>query len=522
MELLTGKVARGSLYLLIDYAAMTLIGYIFWFAVAKLTSSHEVGLASTAIALSTLLFLVANLGLPTTASKYIAEYNARGMPTDSNAVYRIVIKISLLSGSLAALLIIILSETIAINFYQSPELIALIGIAAISIPFRTLTNSLNGTYQGSQRMECCLVGDGTMSMIRLLAAIGFLIVGFGALGAVLGTTLGFIASAALGIFILAPRILPKTSTRIPLNPALSWMQIIAFSLPIYVGTVMWTANTQVIVILLGKFVTMSEVAYFTMAFLIAQAIIGLLGSISIALIPAVSEAWTTGQKERLEHLLDLGIRLPLFLCGPLVIGILLFPNQILSLISPEYAAAATVLQVLGVAAAFAVVAGSPNFSVVNAFLNGIGKTRLVMVICTTATAIAIGGSLVLLPLIGTVGAAVSVLTGVAVSTILGVIILKTKIHINLKLQSLMKPFLSMTLTVVVADALAVITKNLYFTIIVIALVYATCTLVSKTITWTEIKTLIHFSKGFLDEFRNSPHLHKLLSSLNFDSSHKNR
>jgi len=522
MELLTRKVARGSLYLLIDYAFMSLIGYIFWFVVAKLTSSHEVGLASTAIALSTLLFLFANLGLPTAASKYIAEYNAKGMPTDSNAVYRTVIKISLLSGSIVAFLIIILSKTIAINFYQSLELIALIGIAAISIPFRTLTNSLNGSYQGSQRMEYCIVGDGIMSMTKLLVAIGFLIAGFGALGAVLGTTFGFIASAALGILLLAPRILPKTGTKTPLNPVLSWAQIIAFSLPIYVGTLMWTANTQVIIILLGMFVAMSEVAYFTIAFLIAQAIIGFLGSVSIALLPAVSEAWATGQKERLEHLFDLSIRLPLFMCGPLVIGILLFPNQILSLISPEYAAAATVLQVLGVAAVFAVIAGSPNFSVVNAFLNGIGKTRLVMAICATATVIAIGGSLVSLPLIGTVGAAVSVMTGVIVSTILGVIILKTKIHLNLKLQSLMKPFLCMTLTVVVADTIAVITKNLYFTILVAAIAYATCTLVSKTVTWTEIKILFHFSKGFLNEIRGRSHLHKLLSLPNFNRSHKNR
>ncbi|MGQ9514799.1 MAG: oligosaccharide flippase family protein [Thermoproteota archaeon] len=484
------KVVSGSVYLSLDLLLTSGLGALFWFIVAKMVPPDEVGMASTAISILTTLNVLASLGLPISISKYVSEYNAKGKIDLSKYVFKFSIKVGLFSGLLASILLFALSGQISSYIYGLPQLQPIMMLAAFLVPLQLLLSLFNSCYQGCQVMHYCLMGDMLLAMSKLIA-IPFLVIylDMRSYGIVSAFAIGYILASLAGYFFLIPRGIPKGRID-PSSHDLRQIQrgLLAFSFPNYVAGVTGTFSLQFGVMLLGVY-NMASVAYYNLAFLISSILMGITGSVASALLPTVSEQWTTGSKLAITRLLSTVIRLSLFVSSPFLLGTLIFPAEVLSLISKPYIAASLPLQILALSIAFGALAMSAT-----SVLNGIGKAKSVMLVTLLSALSTIAITLVLVPVKGMIGAALGVLVGYLIRALLGIVFLRRE-GIWIERESILKPSFSTTISFITGFYLYNILGEFLITFVAVALVYLVSSKLVGAISWEEIIYLIKAPLG---------------------------
>jgi len=485
------KVAKGSTYLILDYAVITILGYLFWVITAKMISPEEVGLASTAVALINIFIVFATLSIPIATAKYIAEHNAKGEIATAHLIHKQSLKLVLITSLITAIILIAISKPLATGIYNNVALIPLLTIIAITIPFQATLNTLNGSYQGCQKMQYCILCDSTTRIVKFIAVIILLLLGLGALGVTLSFTIGFATATMLGLFILTPKALPKKS-EVPDDPppvGLINHKILTFSLPLAGKFILMTLETQLALILIGIYLGMAQVAYYNIALLTILVITGTLAQISTALLPTISEEWVQGHKETIAELYNLTIRLSLVILGLIITAVIALPEFILKLISPAYIEAASTLQILGVYA-FLMGIMLPSITL----LTGTEKPKLVLATSTIVASISIPAILFLIPYLSITGAAIALALATLIGTIAAVIFVKTRLQMQPSINSVVKPTLCITITLTALTLTHHVIRNPIMTIAILAIVYLATVKISNAITKNEIKLLLNLAK----------------------------
>lgn len=479
------KVVSGSVYLVVDLLLTSAMGAFFWIVVARIVPPNDVGLAATVTAFLTTLNVFATLGLPIAISKYVSEYNAQTRFDLSKSVFGSSIKIGLGVGILASILLLLFSGPISSAIYQNPELGSLMAFAAILVPFQAIMASLNGGYQGCQRMEFCLVGDSIVAVSKL-GAVLLLVLAFSlkALGILSAVAIGTILSCIIGYFLFLPRCFPKVGN----NPSAEgqkklMMGVLAFSFPNYVSGIFGTLSTQLGLMLLGIY-SLSSVAYYNIALLIFGILIGIVGSVATALLPTVSEQWSVGSKTGVSDLLNLVVRLSLAVTSPFLLGAMLFSAEVLGLISPLYTPASTSLQILSLGVFF----GALGLSATSV-LNGIGNAKASMKVGLLSSLGTIIVTMISVPVSGMVGAAVAIFSGYMLRVIAGIYLLN-KEGIRLEVKSILRPATPIAVSFIVGFLLYRFSGNLLLAFIAVAFVYLTSAYIVKAISRDEVVFLI--------------------------------
>jgi len=479
------KVVSGSVYLVVDLLLTSAMGAFFWIVVARLVPPNDVGLAATAMAFLTTLNVFATLGLPVAISKYVSEYNAQRRFDLSKSVFGSSIKMGLGVGILASILLLLFSGPISSTVYKNPELGPLMAFAAILVPFQAVMASLNGSYQGCQRMEFCLIGDSIVSVSKLGAVLLLaLVFGFKALGILSAVAIGTILSCVAGYLLFVPRCFPKVGE----DPSTGgrdrlMREVLAFSFPNYVSGIIGTLGTQLGIMLLGIY-SLTSVAFYNIAYLIFGILIGIVGSVATALLPTVSEQWSVGSKPGVTDLLNLVVRLSLAVTSPFLLGAMLFSSEVLGLISPLYTPASMSLQILSLGVFF----GALGLSATSV-LNGIGNAKASMKVGLLSSFGTIIVTVISVPLLGMVGAAVAIFAGYVLRVFTGIYLLD-KEGIRLEAKSILRPATPLAISFIVGYLLYRFSGNLLLAFLVVVFVYLTSAYLVKAISRDEIAFLL--------------------------------
>lgn len=425
----------------LDSAANALLGGFFWIIVARIAPVDVVGKAAIVVALASILVIFAGLGFQIGVSKFISEYNSRGLGSLARLVFSRTIQVTA-----AASLIIAVGWALSSSILSSDkEFILLIALGALSLPFQALVRSLNGVYQGCHRMAYCLVGDLTFLILRLGVAVVLVLGGLGAVGIVLGYAVGFITSAMVGLTLLAPAALPKEKTG--KSPGLL-RRMFRFTAPNYAATIFHTASNQVSIPLVGYFLGAAFAGYYNIAFLTRLVLVTTATSIGLALLPTVSAVVSQGKGESVSTLYNLSIRSALLLVSAPILVFFLIPDQVLGLISSEYSIASLPMQILVISSL-----GSIVFGVATSALNGLNRPVSALFatgagaslgIATTVILIpglSIPGTFIMIPAFGLPGAAAGSLIEGIIGATIAVRLLSVKGPASLQVGSVVKPLL---------------------------------------------------------------------------------
>src|SRR5213594_3197731 len=106
----------GSYYMIIDQIITYALGFLFWLVIAKLAAPSVVGQVMVATAIAGTVLGFAGYGAQVTISKYIAEYNAKGLTNNAKHVFYFGLKIGLTVAAIAAAILVVLSNQVAAAF----------------------------------------------------------------------------------------------------------------------------------------------------------------------------------------------------------------------------------------------------------------------------------------------------------------------------------------------------------------------------------------------------------------------
>ncbi len=469
-------VTEGSIYMTLDNAANATLGGIFWIVVAKIAASEVVGRAAIVVAVTSILVVFAGLGFAVGASKFISEYNSKGLPALSRLAYSKTIQITVVTS-------VVIAVGLALaGAYPANELTLLLVVGALSIPFQALVRSLNGVYQGCHRMAFCLIGDTTFLVLRLVIAVLLVLEGLGALGIVLAYAAGFATSAVVGLSYLAPTALPKGEPGESKDLVRSMFR---FSAPNYVATICNTGVNQASVPLVGIFLGASAAAYYNIASLARLVLVTMAMSIGLALLPTVSSIASKASRETIGGLYNASVRSAMLLvAGPILI-LCLIPDRVLELISREYSSAAIPLQILAISSL-----GSVIFGVATSALNGLNRPSSAFLATGTGAAVGIAATAIMIPLWGLPGAAAGSLVNGVLSASISVVLLSRREGVRTVPGSVFKPLLSLGSSFALGELAILLGIHIYVSVAFSLVTLLGVSLILKVITLSELGAIL--------------------------------
>lgn len=429
--------AKGSLFVFLMYFIGTVSGYLLRLYLARNLSIADFGLFYSILAFTGIFVLFRDLGLSSSMVKFIAHYSAKKMHNEVKSVFLTCLYIQLPVATIIMVPIILFSGQISLAYFKTASAAFPLTVLAVTFIVSTFF-SIQFILQGIGRIRLYAIVEPARNVLTL-ACVVFLV----PLG-VAGVAFSYLAAAVLTLLIIFRSLLnvfPFFSLKSKISLSRT-KEIVHFSAPIFLagaaGTILGYADT----VILTYFSSLEAVGLYNAALPTSQLLFVVASSMSIVLLPIISELWTKNEKDVISKIAHMAIKLPLIAILPLIIVLVSFPEIFLRLFFGEsYTAASAALQILTINAAFYTL-----FSVSSAILLGIGKSGLYMKIHLSIAALNLTSNLVLVPLIGLNGAALSAVFSYFFGMILSVFYLEKSITVKLPITSLLKAFVGGLIT----------------------------------------------------------------------------
>jgi O-antigen/teichoic acid export membrane protein len=412
LSLSINKFVTPGFLLSIDLLLVSLVNWVYWLIISTLTTTSEVGEATSVYSFAALTWAISLLGLEYALVKRSSAERFHILGT-SIILESLIIVISipilvyvlnnLLHGSLSELTWI----AIGIVFFSSQRYImryALLGIYdARSV---LIINSIGATIQ---------LGSGYF----LVAG------GFGAAGILLSFLINY---AFITVFTFA---VAKKSFKLRIGDLRYSKGVLKDAIVNMPTPLAKTVIYSLSVVLLASFgISPSDIGIFYIALMLSLVGGGFAANIALMVIPVSSDSKKDLSTE--------SIRIGLSLTAPIIVTLMVAPKAILSAIGPEYASADMILVVLS-AGIF------PYTILINAIskFNNIGKPKQIIAIGSIHLIVFLGTFALLVPSYGTLGAAFSVLISSTVSAVSSLVWSEKGLLLRYTLRSLVSIFVGL-------------------------------------------------------------------------------
>lgn len=198
-----GKVsATGGFNLFVGQSISNVIMAIGSIILARLMLPAEYGLYTIALVPSLTISLFHDWGINKAMTKYVAHHKVM----DNDEAIHDIIAAGLIFKSVTGLVLSILSfllaNFIATSFFNRPEIAPLISITSLVILSDSLLTASQSNFTGFEKMKFNSYTVVCQAIIKSAVSPLLVLVGYGAVGAVLGYTFSYIVAAILGLIIL--------------------------------------------------------------------------------------------------------------------------------------------------------------------------------------------------------------------------------------------------------------------------------------------------------------------------------
>jgi stage V sporulation protein B len=277
------RAASGGAAFLIGWLARSVVVLLLLVILSRLLGPSDFGLYTIVISIFYVIEMVGYMGVDATVRKKLPEIRSgRQKLVIINSAF-------LVSGLVAiaiALIMLFLSDCIAILVYRNAFLSAPIGVAAIAVILSTVFNVAVASLLGLGKSKEAAKANVAFSLAFLVSAPLLVYAGFGVLGAVAGLAVGNAVAALLSLAYLEFSL----PTFAPFPKRSDLKKMVAFSLPVFVSNVAATFATSFGALALGVYAVSSVVGNYGVAFKLGSFIIIILNAVNAALLPSFSYA----------------------------------------------------------------------------------------------------------------------------------------------------------------------------------------------------------------------------------------
>ena len=384
------------------------VGRVLYFAttgvvilfLARYLSPAAYGVIFLALSLLAVGQLGANLGIPRSAARFVTEYETRDPDTVGFIVAFSFVTV-LAAATTVAVLMAALHGQIAALFGE-PALGPLLLVGGGMILCRALYEFFRRVLQGFKSVGLSASVYSVEGVGRLVFVVGFVLLGFGTVGAIGGYALGYASAAVLGAVLFYRYVYPDLQVTLD-GDRTARDRIVNYAMPLLGIRSARVADTSLDTILVGLFLSPAMVGFYSLSRQAIHLLQAPASALGFSAGPWFGEQKTAGNVDRIGSIYTSSLTYTLLLYVPIAAGLVLLARPMIQVVFGEgYLPATVVLQVFS---AMAVLRAVETLS--ENVIDYLGRARIRFV----AKAVTVTGSLaamvVLIPALDIVGAALA-------------------------------------------------------------------------------------------------------------------
>jgi O-antigen/teichoic acid export membrane protein len=390
---------KGAGILLLGLVLSKFITYFTRIFIARYFGPEEYGLFSLGLAVISFASVFTLLGLPSGVTRYISYFRSQNEDAKVKGVLIFSLWFVALTSIILGGVIFLISPQIAELVFHNQEFKTLLRVFAISIPFASLTSILSSSYVGFKEIKYRVYTERIiLNLLKLGLIVLFGVLGYGVLGLAFAYTLATVITFLVALYFLEKKLL---SLRSSIYPEFIKRELLFFSLPLMASSFVKTVVTRIDIIMIGYFITATDVGIYNVAVPTAQLLTIFTASMSALFLPILSELYAKKRKNDLALVYKTVVKWTFYLNYPLLLMMVFFPTQIINLLfGAEYASGALPLSILSIGLFMGTLFFAPTTLTIMA-----KKTRIIFSISTVLMVVNILLNLSMIPRFGINGAA---------------------------------------------------------------------------------------------------------------------
>ena len=358
-------IVKGSAWMLIAAFIRKFSAFIYYIILARTVSQEDIGMFFLVLSVVSMVLLFSNLGLGAGAvARYVPFYAGQ----EKFNYLRKVLKVSISTGTIFSIICIIFVVLFAndlANFFHEPDLVSLLYIMAAYLLIYNFDTLASSFLQGRKLMKFVSYMTSIQEIFKVILTIIFLFfIGFAAKSIAFGFLLSFIFAAIIGWYWVLKeyKSLPKSNEKADSFSLLK--EMIPFGLMMVMISSMGMINSYTDRIMLGYFLpaemNTAQIGIYTIAIAFAAIISTFASAIGSIFSPLITEFWGKGNINEIKKTTITVVRWLFITSIPLLLVMLVFSKQILTIIYGQNYAAGYIVLMLYASGLFIYLFSSPS------------------------------------------------------------------------------------------------------------------------------------------------------------------
>lgn len=400
--------AKGGFNLFWGLTASTIISAIGFIILARLLSPPEYGIVTIALTAPHLITIFTELGVNSAMIKYTAQYRAEEKAARVKNILTAGLVFQVVLGGFLTFLAFLFSGFLATNIFQRSNIEPLIRIASFTIFAGVLTTTAQSAFTGYERMELYSATMSFQAIVKAILAPALVVIGLGAFGAILGTSIAFLTSGLISMVIFYLTLYkdsPNPNSETPKTPE-TIKTMLKYGLPLSISSILAGFLLQFSNFLVAIYCTDAAIGNYYIAVNFSVLITFFVTPITTVLFPVFSKLNPNKENEILKNVFRFSVKYAALLVAPAAAALIaLAEPAVTTLFGQQYTEAP-----LYVALYFLIYLYSAFGSLsISNLLNGLGKTQVTLKLTLASFAIGLPLSLLLIPKFGIPGLIVTAL-----------------------------------------------------------------------------------------------------------------
>ena len=406
-------------------AVSSIVGGVLTVVLARLLTPNEYGLFFLTISIFSFFKVFTRLGIARSAGRYIAEYKEE-KPDQIPHIIRTAAAVNSVTVGIAVIVLIVGHQQIA-ELVRQPELAPLLLFGVVYLSFTTFATFLSKVWQGFEAITLASIITICSQVGRLVFSVGFVVAGFGAMGALGGYTVATSIPVVIGTVILYRNYYAVGESVSAVESGLR-RRIIEYSIPITATNTADRIDKQIDTILIGFFLSPVAVGQYVIGKKVVKFIETPMNAVGFTLSPTFGAQKAEGNITRASRIYEVALSHILLLYIPAGAGMILVADPFVRLFfGSDYSGAVPVLQVLGV---FAVLKAVTKLS--GNGLDFLGRARSRAIAKTVTSVLNVVLNVALIPTVGIVGAALATVVTYSFYTLFTLYIITQEFELDLR------------------------------------------------------------------------------------------
>jgi stage V sporulation protein B len=433
--------AIGSLQLFIGKIISTVALAVGIIILQLFIQQNDYGLYTVALIPAATFLLFQDWGIGSAMTRNCARSRVLNDEINLRQTFVVGLSFEIATGLILTIGSLITANFIASTIFSKPESALLMIVASVTILSSSIIGASQSLFVGFEKMKLNSFVIVCQALIQCVLSPLLVLLGYGAMGAMLGYTLGSVVSSILALSLLYFGIFRKiSSSKIARYSKIETLKpMLSYGVPLAISAVLYGLVAPFFSFVMAKYCNNVDIGNYRVAQNFAMLLTIFTATILTTLFPVFSKINPVTEKPLLKSIFASSIKYASILVIPATMAMMVLSNSLIGTLYHNkwiYAPSYLTLSVVGT---LFVIIGSLSFSVM---LSALGETKMMMKLNILQLGVAIPLAFILVPALGINGVIIGALLDGIPSLLIGLLFLKKRYQIWPDIKSSAKIFLA--------------------------------------------------------------------------------